>query len=174
VTGETHLATDDGSAGEKGFVTEVFRRRAESVRYARVYACGPMQMFRALARITSELRLPAEFSTEAEMGCGFGVCLGCVIPAVDKPFLVSCTEGPILAPQKNRLGEAVNARLDVRLGPLALRNPILTASGTFGYGLEFSDFVDLSKLGGLCTKGLSLNPHAGTRRRGSARRPPEC
>jgi len=55
----------------------------------------------------------------------------------------------------------VNARLDVRLGPLALRNPILTASGTFGYGLEFSDFVDLSKLGGLCTKGLSLNPHAG-------------
>ena len=55
----------------------------------------------------------------------------------------------------------MNARLDVRLGPLALRNPILTASGTFGYGLEFSDFVDLSKLGGLCTKGLSLNPHAG-------------
>jgi len=100
VTGETHLATDDGTAGEKGFVTEVFRRRAESVRYARVYACGPMPMFRALARITSELRLPAEFSTEAEMGCGFGVCLGCVIPAVDKPFLVSCTEGPILPPEK--------------------------------------------------------------------------
>jgi len=51
--------------------------------------------------------------------------------------------------------------LAVRLGPLELRNPILTASGTFGYGLEFTDFVDLSKLGGLCTKGLSLEPHAG-------------
>ncbi|HTO87224.1 MAG TPA: dihydroorotate dehydrogenase [Thermoanaerobaculia bacterium] len=51
--------------------------------------------------------------------------------------------------------------LEVRLGPLSLKNPILTASGTFGYGLEFSDFVDLSKLGGLCTKGLSLKPHAG-------------
>jgi dihydroorotate dehydrogenase (NAD+) catalytic subunit len=51
--------------------------------------------------------------------------------------------------------------LSVRLGPLALRNPILTASGTFGYGLEFTDFVDLSKIGGLCTKGLSLKPHAG-------------
>jgi len=51
--------------------------------------------------------------------------------------------------------------LAVRLGPLSLRNPILTASGTFGYGLEFSDFVDLSSLGGLCTKGLSLKPHAG-------------
>ena len=52
-------------------------------------------------------------------------------------------------------------RLSVRLGPLVLRNPILTASGTFGYGLEFTDFVDLAKLGGLCTKGLSLKPHAG-------------
>ena len=51
--------------------------------------------------------------------------------------------------------------LAVKLGPLALANPITTASGTFGYGLEFTDFVDLSSLGGLCTKGLSLKPHAG-------------
>jgi len=55
----------------------------------------------------------------------------------------------------------MNTALAVRLGPLALANPILTASGTFGYGLEFTDFVDLSGLGGLCTKGLSLKPHAG-------------
>ena len=51
--------------------------------------------------------------------------------------------------------------LSVRLGPLQLRNPILTASGTFGYGLEFTEFVDLARIGGLCTKGLSLHPHAG-------------
>ena len=51
--------------------------------------------------------------------------------------------------------------MEVRLGPLTLRNPITTASGTFGYGLEFTDFVDLAKIGGLCTKGLSLKPHAG-------------
>ena len=51
--------------------------------------------------------------------------------------------------------------LAVRLGPLALENPITTASGTFGYGLEFTDFVDLSTIGALCTKGLSLKPHAG-------------
>lgn len=49
----------------------------------------------------------------------------------------------------------------VQLGPLSLKNPILTASGTFGYGLEFTDFVDLGALGGICTKGLSLAPHAG-------------
>jgi len=51
--------------------------------------------------------------------------------------------------------------LAVRLGPLSLKNPITTASGTFGYGLEFTDFVDLASIGALCTKGLSLEPHAG-------------
>jgi len=55
----------------------------------------------------------------------------------------------------------LSAALETRLGPLTLKNPILTASGTFGYGLEFTDFVDLAKLGGICTKGLSLRPHAG-------------
>ena len=100
VTGETFLATEDGSAGERGLVTECFRRRAVPDRYARLYACGPMPMFSALARVAEDLALRAEFSTEARMGCGFGACLGCVIPGVEKPFLVSCVEGPILAPEK--------------------------------------------------------------------------
>ena len=51
--------------------------------------------------------------------------------------------------------------LSVRLGPLELPNPILTASGTFGYGLEFAGLADLEKLGGIVTKGLSLEPLAG-------------
>jgi dihydroorotate dehydrogenase electron transfer subunit len=100
VTGDTVLATDDGSTGERGFITEVFRRRAARVRYARLFACGPMPMFAALARVVAELAVPAEFSTEAEMGCGFGACLGCVLPGREKPFIVSCTEGPILPPEK--------------------------------------------------------------------------
>ena len=96
VTGEVFLASDDGSVGHRGFVTDVFARRAESVAYARVFACGPMPMFAALAPIVARLRVPAQFSTEAAMGCGFGACLACVIPGVDKPYLVSCQEGPIL------------------------------------------------------------------------------
>jgi len=51
--------------------------------------------------------------------------------------------------------------LAVRLGPLALPNPILTASGTFGYGLEFAHLADLERLGGIVTKGLSLAPLKG-------------
>ena len=100
VPGEIVLATEDGSAGEKGFVTEVFRRRSERTRYARLFACGPMPMFAALAPIAAGLALPSQFSTEAAMGCGFGVCLACVLPATDCPFLISCIEGPILSPER--------------------------------------------------------------------------
>jgi dihydroorotate dehydrogenase electron transfer subunit len=99
---ETILSTDDGSLGARGFVTEAFARgaAAASPPYARVYSCGPMPMFAALARVVDRAKIPAEFSTEAAMGCGFGVCLGCVIPATEKPFLVSCLEGPILPPER--------------------------------------------------------------------------
>ena len=48
-----------------------------------------------------------------------------------------------------------------RIGSLVLKNPVLTASGTFGYGLEYDDFFDVAQLGGICTKGLSLEPRAG-------------
>ena len=51
--------------------------------------------------------------------------------------------------------------LAVKIGNMILQNPILGASGTFGYGLEFEDYVDLNKIGGFCTKGISINPRGG-------------
>ncbi len=51
--------------------------------------------------------------------------------------------------------------LSVTLGPLRLKNPILAASGTFGYGTEFTPYLNLSRLGGFVTKGLSLKPRPG-------------
>jgi dihydroorotate dehydrogenase electron transfer subunit len=102
-TGELILASDDGSLGLRGFVTEAFAERVDSgERYARLYACGPSPMFAALAPLAAARGVPAEFSTEAAMGCGFGACLGCVIPGTEKTFIVSCTEGPILPPEKVR------------------------------------------------------------------------
>ena len=53
--------------------------------------------------------------------------------------------------------------LSVRVGEVTLKNPVLTASGCFGYGLEYEDFYDISILGGICTKGLSLHPRLGNR-----------
>ncbi|HPG35710.1 MAG TPA: dihydroorotate dehydrogenase [bacterium] len=51
--------------------------------------------------------------------------------------------------------------LSVKIGKMTLQNPILTASGTFGYGPEFSDYLDLNKIGGFCTKGISIEPRGG-------------
>ena len=53
------------------------------------------------------------------------------------------------------------AKLGVNIGQLSLKNPVMTASGTFGYGLEFSDFIDLNELGGFIVKGTTLNPREG-------------
>jgi dihydroorotate dehydrogenase (NAD+) catalytic subunit len=51
--------------------------------------------------------------------------------------------------------------LEVRIGALTLKNPVLTASGCVGYGLEYEEFYDVADLGGICTKGLSLEPRLG-------------
>lgn len=49
----------------------------------------------------------------------------------------------------------------IQIGSITLKNPVMTASGTYGYGLEYSDFIDLSKLGGIVVKGTTLNPRQG-------------
>ena len=53
------------------------------------------------------------------------------------------------------------ADLSVNIGQLSLKNPVMTASGTFGYGLEFADFIPLDGLGGIIVKGTTLHPREG-------------
>ncbi len=53
------------------------------------------------------------------------------------------------------------AKLNVKIGALQLKNPVMTASGTFGYGLEFADFMPLDGIGGIIVKGTTLNPREG-------------
>ena len=56
---------------------------------------------------------------------------------------------------------SINSDLSVKIGTLELKNPVLTASGTFGYGSEFSSLIDINKLGGIVVKGISLKSRAG-------------
>lgn len=96
VRGELILATDDGSAGEAGFVTDAMRRRGLQRRgYRRVLACGPDAMLQAVARWSSEVGAVAELSLEEPMACGVGVCLGCVVELADGRRVASCLEGPV-------------------------------------------------------------------------------
>ena len=53
------------------------------------------------------------------------------------------------------------AELSVNIGNLQLKNPVMTASGTFGYGIEYADFIDISRLGGIFVKGTTIQPREG-------------
>lgn len=55
----------------------------------------------------------------------------------------------------------MGVNLTVDLGRLKLKNPIVVASGTFGYGVEYKDLADISRLGAICVKGISLDPRKG-------------
>ena len=66
------------------------------------------------------------------------------------------------SPERVRLPETSSGvDLRVSIGSVHLKNPIIAASGTFGYGIEFADLVDLNRLGGIVVKGLSAKPMAG-------------
>ena len=83
------VATEDGSLGTRGFVTDVLSAHP-GLGYA--YACGPMPMLRAVARLPQVC--DGQFSFEARMGCGFGACMGCTIVTASGPRRV-CREGPV-------------------------------------------------------------------------------
>ena len=83
------IATADGSAGCKGFVTDAIAQNNIEAEY--FYSCGPLPMLRAL---TTALDIPGEISLEERMGCGFGICMGCSIQTASGPKRV-CKEGPV-------------------------------------------------------------------------------
>ena len=78
-----HVATEDGSLGHRGLVTDLlesFLQASDNGERSSVFACGPHPMLHAVARIAERFGIPCQASLEAEMGCGFGACMGCVIP----------------------------------------------------------------------------------------------
>lgn len=85
---EVHVATADGSWGEKGFVTDVMKK-IDSTYF---YACGPEPMFRAIDKIAAT---SGQFSFEERMGCGFGACMGCSCKTLTGNKRV-CREGPVM------------------------------------------------------------------------------
>ena len=74
---EVMLCTDDGSAGQKGFVTDLLRERIDEA--DEVLACGPTPMLRAVAQVCAEFKKPCQISLEERMACGIGACLVCAV-----------------------------------------------------------------------------------------------
>ena len=94
-----HVATDDGSYGFHGLVTEKLAQllhESPESRDATVFACGPNPMMAALEKICANYFMEAYFSLEAHMACGFGACAGCAVPSHDrKKYYLVCEDGPV-------------------------------------------------------------------------------
>jgi dihydroorotate dehydrogenase electron transfer subunit len=95
------LATDDGSFGQAGKVTDALTRHlAAGSRRAALYACGPHAMLRAVAEVAERHALAAQVSLDPWMGCGVGICLSCVVRIQRRgepagKYRCACTEGPV-------------------------------------------------------------------------------
>jgi dihydroorotate dehydrogenase electron transfer subunit len=94
VARRVEIATDDGSAGEHGFVTGPVARLLESERFDVVYTCGPEAMQRRIVAMAAEAGVPCQVSLERLMGCGIGACLSCVVSTRDG-LKRACVDGPV-------------------------------------------------------------------------------
>lgn len=94
---ELRVATEDGSAGVRGLVTELLEAAlAEATDAVLVYACGPTPMMRRAAALAAARGRRCVVSLENHMACGFGVCLGCAVPRAGGGFALVCRDGPVL------------------------------------------------------------------------------
>ena len=95
--GEVHCTTEDGSYGEKGYVTN--HSVLKKTKIDSIYTCGPKPMMVAIAKYAYDNKISCEVSLENHMACGFGVCLCCVEDTREGNVCV-CSEGPVFNIEK--------------------------------------------------------------------------
>lgn len=90
------VATDDGSVGHHGLLTELLSKELYRDSRAQVYACGPAPMLEAVRAMCTTRDVPAQLALEAGMACGFGACFGCAVPKRGGGYLRVCVDGPVI------------------------------------------------------------------------------
>jgi dihydroorotate dehydrogenase electron transfer subunit len=95
---EIRLASEDGHAGHKGYVTDLLAvlLEGDDAGAAAVYACGPPAMLEAVREMCLDRGVAAELAMEAPMACGFGACFGCAIPRAEGGYMRLCVDGPVV------------------------------------------------------------------------------
>ena len=173
------ITSDDGSVGVHGMLSAAFT--ADTIRqrgYEVIYACGPTPMLAYIQSVCREAGVKCFLSMEARMACGAGVCLGCVIDTT-KGKLRCCKDGPVfdgdilifekkdsvagikVQPRRQPLAEGIEPDLGVNIGGVHFANPVIGSSGAFGFGTEYQSVFDVNRLGGIASKGLTLEPRQG-------------
>lgn len=170
------VTTDDGSWGIKGMLPKAIDENTIKEKgYKVIYACGPTPMLSYVKTIAEKAGVKCWLSMESKMACGMGVCLGCTIETTEG-YKRCCKDGPVFdgtklifnkpsapAPQiiEARNNKKVKPDLSVKICDVVLPNPVIGSSGTFGFGVEYKDVFDVNKLGGISSKGLTLEPRQG-------------
>lgn len=88
------IATDDGTCGYHGFVTDILKNIAANNKVGAIYTCGPKPMMKIVADVAKEYDIPAQVSMEQRMGCGVGACVTCTCSVGGVRARV-CKDGPI-------------------------------------------------------------------------------
>ncbi|MEN8134851.1 MAG: dihydroorotate dehydrogenase electron transfer subunit [Thermodesulfobacteriota bacterium] len=97
------IATDDGSTGHHGLVTELLSDNLDQTENWQIYSCGPHPMMKAIASYCLARKWSCQVSLETLMACGISACLGCAIRGSaqglesSKPYLHVCKDGPVFA-----------------------------------------------------------------------------
>jgi dihydroorotate dehydrogenase electron transfer subunit len=103
---KTFISTDDGTAGSKGFVTEILRdwlgKNNPDSKETIIYACGPEAMLAATAKLSAEFNIPCQVSMERRMACGIGLCQSCAVRHKDAAgvYKLCCKDGPVFDAEK--------------------------------------------------------------------------
>ncbi len=92
---DVSIATDDGSAGRRGLVTDLLEDELSSDDVRTVYACGPPAMLEAVRAMCARREVRAQLAMEVGMACGYGACFGCAV-ATRGGYLRLCLDGPVL------------------------------------------------------------------------------
>ncbi len=94
---QLQVATDDGSEGDRCFITHPLELSSKKKRPDIIYACGPLEMLKCVVGIAETYHVPCQVSIETVMACGMGACLGCAVEkkGTNKTYLHACVDGPV-------------------------------------------------------------------------------
>ena len=176
------ITTDDGSRGIRGMISAALTTQVlKEKKYSLVYACGPEPMLRYIQKICAEAGVKSFLSLESKMACGMGACLGCTVKT-KSGLKRCCKDGPVFEASEIIFEEKKSAQpkpplekvdLSVKIfahssngeistaKPLFLKNPVIAASGTFGFGEEYKNIFEIASLGAIASKGLTLEAREG-------------
>lgn len=167
------ITTDDGSVGIHGMLPVAFSEEAvKKAGYELIYACGPTPALAYVKNLAEKLGIKCWISMEHRMLCGLGACLGCMVET-SEGLKRCCKDGPVFdskilefpkpPARRKPLDKDEEPDISTEIAGIKFKNPTIASAGTFAYGHNFRGLSDVAAWGGICSKGVTLEPRTGNR-----------